>query len=92
MSKQIIFTSQFKKDYKMAMKRRLPIEELDIVIKLLSLDIPLPESYKDHSLSGNWEGFRECHIQPNWLLIYKISNNNLILTLSRTGSHSDLFK
>jgi len=92
MSKQIIFTTQFKKDYKMAIKRNLPIEELDTVIKLLSLDAPLPEKYKDHDLSGNWKGFKECHIQPNWLLIYKISGNNLILTLARTGTHSDLFR
>lgn len=92
MNKQIILTTQFKKDYKMAIKRNLPINELDKVIELLSLDAPLPEKYLDHDLSGNWKGFRECHIQPNWLLIYKISNNKLILTLSRTGSHSDLFR
>ena len=76
----------------MAIKRNLPIEELDIVIKFLSEDGSLPEKYKDHDLSGNWSGFRECHIRPNWLLIYKVSNNNLILTLSRTGSHNDLFR
>ena len=92
MNKQIILTTQFKKDYKMAIKRNLPINELDKVIELLSLDAPLPEKYLDHDLSGNWKGFRECHIQPNWLLLYKISNNKLILTLSRTGSHSDLFR
>ncbi|MBQ7727820.1 MAG: type II toxin-antitoxin system YafQ family toxin [Clostridia bacterium] len=91
MSKQVIWTNQFKKDYKLAMKRGLPIEGLDTVIRLLAQDDPLPNTYKDHDLSGNWEGFRECHIQPNWLLIYKICNNNLILTLARTGSHSDLF-
>ena len=91
MSKQIIWSSQFKKDYKLAMKRGLPIEELDNVIRLLAEDDPLPEKYRDHDLSGNWKGFRECHIQPNWLLIYHIFNNNLILSLARTGSHSDLF-
>ena len=91
MSKQIIWSSQFKKDYKLAMKRGLPIEELDNVIRLLAEDDPLPEKYKDHDLSGNWKGFRECHIQPNWLLIYRVFNNNLILSLARTGSHSDLF-
>ena len=91
MSKQIIWSSQFKKDYKLAMKRGLPIEELDNVIRLLAEDDPLPEKYKDHDLSGNWKGFRECHIQPNWLLIYRVFNNNLILSLARTGSHSDFF-
>ena len=91
MSEQVILSSQFKKDYKLAMKRGLPIEELDNVIRLLVEDDPLPEKYKDHDLSGSWKGFRECHIQPDWLLIYRFFNNNLILTLSRTGSHSDLF-
>ena len=91
MSKQVIWSNQFKKDYKLAMKRGLPIEELDNVIRLLAEDNPLPEEYKDHELSGNWKGFRECHIQPNWLLIYRFFNNNLILSLTRTGSHSDLF-
>ena len=91
MSKQVIWTNQFKKDYKLAMKRELPIEELDNVIRLLAEDEPLPEKYRDHDLSGNWKGFRECHIQSNWLLIYHIFNNNLILSLARTGSHSDLF-
>ena len=91
MSKQVIWSNQFKKDYKLAMKRGLPIEELDNVIRLLAEDDPLPEKYKDHDLSGSWKGFRECHIQPDWLLIYRVFNNNLILSLSRTGSHSDLF-
>ena len=91
MSKQVIWSTQFKKDYKLAMKRGYPIEELDRVIRLLAEDDPLPEKYKDHELSGNWRGFRECHIQPDWLLIYRIYNNNLILSLARTGTHSDLF-
>lgn len=91
MSKQVTWTTQFKKDYKNATKRGLPIGELDHVIRLLANDNPLPDKYRDHELGGNWKGFRECHIQPDWLLIYKITNNNLILSLSRTGSHSDLF-
>ena len=91
MSKQVIWTTQFKKDYKLAMKRGLPIEELDDVIRLLVEDDPLPDRFRDHDLSGNWQGFRECHIKPDWLLIYRIFDNNLILSLSRTGSHSDLF-
>ena len=91
MSKQVIWSTQFKKDYKLAMKRGYPIEELDRVIRLLAEDEPLPEKYKDHELSGNWRGFRECHVQPDWLLVYRIYNNNLILSLARTGTHSDLF-
>ena len=91
MSKQVIWSTQFKKDYKLAMKSGYPIEELDRVIRLLAEDDPLPEKHKDHELSGNWRGFRECHIQPDWLLVYRIYNNNLILSLARTGTHSDLF-
>lgn len=88
----IIWTTQFKKDYKIAIKRNLDIDLLDEIIRHLSNGEVLDEKYKDHPLSGNWQSFRECHIQPNWLLIYKIENAKLILTLSRTGSHSDLFK
>ena len=91
MSKQVIWSTQFKKDYKLAMKRGYPIEELDRVIRLLAEDDPLPEKHKDHELSGNWRGFRECHIQPDWLLIYDIEDGKLILYLARTGTHSYLF-
>ena len=83
-------TSQFKKDYKLAMKRGLKISLLDEVIALLSRGEELPEKYRDHALIGNWLGHRECHILPGWLLIYRIENDVLVLTLSRTGSHSDL--
>lgn len=75
----------------MAMKRHLPIEKLDDVIRLLAAGEPLPEKNKDHNLTGDWSGHRECHVQPDWLLIYRIEGNLLILTLSRTGTHSDLF-
>ena len=83
-------TSQFKKDYKPAMKRGLKISLLDEVIALLSKGEELPEKYRDHALIGNRLGHRECHILPDWLLIYRIENDVLVLTLSRTGSHSDL--
>lgn len=92
MKYQVQWTKQFKKDYKMAIKRHLPIEELDSVIRLLSAGVILPEKYKDHALTGNWIGFRECHIRPDWLLVYYYHDNELVLTLSRTGSHSDLFE
>ena len=91
MNREIIWTTQFKKDYKLAIKRHLNIRLLDDVIRILARGDTLPDKYKDHPLSGNWIGFRECHIQPDWILIYHIDNNLLILTLSRTGSHHDLF-
>lgn len=84
-------SGQFKRDYKTAVKRGLPINLLDEVIKLLAYGEVLPEKYRDHSLSGSWSGFRECHIQPDWLLIYRIENDVLVLSLTRTGTHSDLF-
>ena len=91
MSRDIVWTSRFKKDYKNIIKRNLDITLLDDVIRILARGDTLPQQYKDHSLTGNWKGFRECHIAPDWLLIYSIEDNNLLLVLSRTGSHSDLF-
>ncbi len=84
-------TAQFRKDYKLAMKRGLNIGLLEDVIADLAMGIPLPEKNRDHALSGKWVGHRECHVLPNWLLIYRIEDDVLVLTLSRTGSHSDLF-
>lgn len=84
-------TTQFKKDYKLAMKRGLKIALLEDVIAALAMGEALPEKNKDHTLTGNWAGYRECHIQPDWLLVYYIENDVLVLTLSRTGTHSDLF-
>ena len=77
---------------KLARKRNLPEDELNKVIFNLANDISLPQENKDHALSGNLAGFRECHIKPDWLLIYLIEDNILTLTLVNTGSHSDLFK
>lgn len=84
-------TSQFKKDFKLAMKRGLNIDLLETVIATLALGEPLPDKNKDHALTGNWIGHRECHILPDWLLIYRIEEEVLILTLARSGTHSDLF-
>lgn len=84
-------TSQFKKDYKLAMKRGLDISLLEDIIAKLALGESLPEKNRDHALSGNWNGYWECHILPDWLLIYKLEDNILILTLARTGTHSNLF-
>ena len=82
-------TSRFKKDARLAEKRGLPIPLLTEIIKTLAAGKPLPVKNKDHALTGDWEGYRECHIMPDWLLIYKIEENVLLLTLTRTGTHSD---
>ena len=84
-------TTQFKKDFKLAIKRGLKIELIEEVITKLAMGETLPDKNKDHALTGNWIGHRECHILPDWLLIYRIQDDILILTLSRTGTHSDLF-
>lgn len=85
------FTTQFKKDYKSAVKRGYGVELLDEIISKLANGEALSEKHRDHNLAGNWSGFRECHILPDWLLIYKVENDVLVLTLTRTGTHSDLF-
>lgn len=85
------FTTQFRKDYKLAMKRGLRIALLEEVVERLAMGEPLPEKNRDHALTGDWVGHRECHIQPDWLLIYRMEVDVLVLTLARTGSHSDLF-
>ena len=84
-------TSRFQKDLKLISKRGYNINLLTAVIKNLADGIPLDRKYKDHPLSGNYTGCRECHITPDWLLIYEITEENLILYLTRTGTHSDLF-
>ena len=88
MNRDIVWTTQFKKDYKMALKRHLDIELLDNIIRSLSRGETLPEKNKDHALTGDWVGHRECHIQPDWLLVYRIEDDVLVLTLARTGTHS----
>lgn len=84
-------TTQFKKDFKLAMKRSMKIELLEEVIAMLAMGETLPDKHKDHALTGNWVGHRECHILPDWLLIYRIEDEVLVLTLARTGTHNDLF-
>lgn len=84
-------TTQFKKDFKLAMKRSMKIELLEEVIAMLAMGETLPDKHKDHALTENWVGHRECHILPDWLLIYRIEDEVLVLTLARTGTHSDLF-
>ena len=87
----IILSTKFRKDLKLAKKRGYNLELLNDVVDTLSAQEPLDEKYHDHSLTGNYTGFRECHILPDWLLIYRIDKDELFLLLSRTGTHSDLF-
>ena len=90
---KIEFTCQFKKDYQLALKRGCDPQDLTTVISFLAAEQTLPEEYRDHPLenSRNYKGMRECHIKPDWLLIYKIYSDRLVLELIRTGTHSDLF-
>jgi len=87
------FSSQFKKDFKLAVKRGCDQTEFWAVVSLLQAEKPLPGKYRDHELvnSRNYKDMRECHIQPDWLLVYKVYQNTLSLKLIRTGTHSDLF-
>ena len=87
----IYFTSRFKKDYRNMVKRGVKPALLETILDLLRAQTPLPEKYRDHELSGDYAGFRECHILPDWLLIYRVEEERMVLVLFRTGSHSDLF-
>ena len=92
---KVKWSSGFKKDYKLAIKRGYDINLIDDVIKLIAKgdqQQKLIEEYDDHELSGDWKGHRELHILPDWLLIYYIQDDTLVLNLSRTGTHTDLFK
>lgn len=91
MKYQIEMSTKFKKDYKIILKRGYDKRLLQEVITILSNGEELPPKFRDHPLSGNFASYRECHITPDWLLIYKIQEDLLILALTRTGSHSDLF-
>ena len=84
-------TNKFQKDLKKAQKRGYNISLLTDIIKKLANGEKLPEKNRDHELTGNYIGYRECHITPDWLLIYEIDGDELILYLTRTGTHSDLF-
>ena len=88
----IKFTTTFKRSYKLMKKRGLDLTLLDYVVEELRLGNTLDEEYKDHILKGEYAGFHECHIRPDWLLIYLVEDDILTLTLVNTGSHSDLFK
>ena len=91
MKYSVIPTGRFQNDLKRIKRRGYDISLLTEIIKRLADGDTLPEKNKDHVLTGNFRGCRECHIAPDWLLIYEISENNLILYLTRTGTHYDLF-
>ena len=89
---ELLKTSRFKAGVKLVRKRGLDISLLENVIEKLRLDQPLDAKHRNHELSGNFKGVWECHIQPDWLLLYLKDNGVLVLTLVDTGSHSDIFK
>ena len=91
MKYEIQFSSQFKKDIKLAKKQGKDVEKLFEVVELLSDGKVLEPKFRDHPLTGNYKGCRECHIEPDWLLIYKVYEDVLVLMLARVGSHSELF-
>jgi len=88
---KIRYSGRFKKDYKVIVKRRYDIILLEEILNLLVQEKALPQKYLDHPLTGDYAGHRECHVAPDWLLIYKIEKDILTLSLTRTGNHSDLF-
>ena len=87
---QLDYTNAFAKDLKRIKKRGYDIAKLKTVVDRLQTGEPLEPKYRDHLLTGNWNGFRECHIQPDWLLVYRVYEDRLLLVLTRTGTHSDL--
>lgn len=91
MKYRLVLTGKFKKSLKLAKKRGLDISLMENVVDTLLQGLPLDEKYRDHELKGKYKGFRECHIQPDWLLIYLQEDNVLTLTLVDTGTHADLF-
>lgn len=91
MKYEIKITGRFKKDFKQAKKQKKDIEKLLEVIERIANGEKLEAKWKDHALSGNYSGARECHIEPDWLLIYEMFEETLVLSLLRTGSHSELF-
>ena len=87
----VVLSNRFKRDLKTAAKRGYNLSLLEQIVDCLAAGKSLPSKNRDHELTGNYSGFRECHIQPDWLLVYCIDGNDLILFLARTGTHSDLF-
>ena len=91
MKYRVKFTNQFKKSYKRCMKRGLNPQDFMAVVQILAETGKLPAQYRPHKLSGRFQGAWECHIQPNWLLIWQQNDDELLLLLLDTGTHSDIF-
>lgn len=89
--RELILSNRFKKDLKLMRKRNIDKKPLDEIVEMLLRDEKLPDRCRDHALSGEYIGIRECHIRPDWLLLYELSGDKLVLILNRTGSHSDIF-
>ncbi len=84
-----VVSGRFKKDVKRAEKRGKDLRKLKIVLSILIEEKPLPATYRDHPLKGDWKGFRDLHLEPDWLLLYRVAGDEI--QLARTGTHSDLF-
>jgi len=91
MKYEVIHTNKILKQLKLMEKRQKDMDKFKEVVSLLAMGTSLPEKYKDHALKGRYKGYRDCHIEPDWILIYQIDNDKLILHLFETGTHSDLF-
>ena len=91
MKYEVRFTNQFKKDLKLSQKQGKDVDKLFAVVEKLANGEPLDDKYRDHTLTGDYKGCRECHIEPDWLLVYEIFDDMLVLLLNRVGSHSELF-
>ena len=92
MKYEVRFTNQFKKDLKLPQKQGKDVDKLFAVVEKLANGEPLDDKYRDHTLTGDYKGCSECHIEPDWLLVYEIFDDMLVLLLNRVGSHSELFK
>ena len=88
---EIVASNRFNKDLRLAKKRGCDLKRLQTVVDMLANEEVLPEKYRDHMLTGNYHEFRECHIEPDWLLVYRVNKTELMLFLFRTGTHSDIF-
>lgn len=88
---EVVLSNRFKKDLKLAARRGMDLRELDAIVERLAAQLPLPDRNRDHALTGDYVGFRECHIRPDWLLVYRVDGEDLLLFLFRTGTHADLF-